>query len=168
MVMILAAVLLSVGAGVILPFELFFTGTLYNIFISFNTAQDIRSFVVNQSNVTCTLQRAREFLNIAAENNSDRIFCDAFEEGNIISRASTYICDPDKTLTEEATTFSLYFVYLAIANFVVLFLAHILWTISAYRQSHRLRVLLYRAILRHDIAWFDTNDLSRLGPTFLK
>ena len=101
-------------------------------------------------------------------NNSTQIFCDVFQEGNVINSASFYVCDPDTTLTEEARDLSVYFGIFAAGVFVTWFLAHSLWSISAYRQSKRVRIAFYRAILRHDIGWFDTNDTSILGPLFVK
>ena len=163
--MILVATATSIISGVAVPVDSVLTGRLFNIFISFNSAQGILGSLINQSN--CTQHLAQTLLNSAA-NNSDRIFCDAFEQGNVINSASMFICDPVQTLNEETITHSLYFVYLAIGIFVAQFSSHILWTITASRQSRRMRITFYRAILKHEIGWFDTNDLSRLGSIFLK
>ena len=167
-VMILLAILLSLISGVALPVESYLTGRLLNVFISFNAADDISDFIAaNFSNQTCTLQFVQQLLDNASSV-SDNIFCDVFEEGNVANSASMFVCDPTDTLNDETSRFSLYFVYLAIGIFVTFFSSHILWTISASRQSKRIRIALYKAILNHPIDWFDTTDVSQLGTQFLK
>ena len=152
-------------SGAVIPMELFVFGELFNTFISYNTAQHI--ILKSIINGTCTRDVAQQLINSIA-NTSDRIFCDATQEGNVINSASAFVCDPDQTLTEEVTTYSLYFVYLGVAIFVAYFLGHILWTVSASRQSKRLRIAYYKAVLEHNISWFETNDVSRLAPDYLK
>ena len=167
-VMISMAILFSVISGTIVPVEAILMGRLFNIFISYNTADQLHQVLVSiNGNNTCTTNTAQQILNGLA-NSSDEIFCDATRQGNVISSASRFACDPDTTLTEEATVFSLYFVYLGIGTFVFMFLTNTLWNISALRQSKRLRIAYYKAVLHHSISWFETNDVSTLGPDFLK
>ena len=165
--MILMAILFSVITGTIIPLESIIMGQLFGIFISYNTADRLHPLLITNGSITCTTETAQLMLNSFA-NVSDQIFCDATREGNVISSASTFLCDPDQTLREEATTYSLYFVYVGVATFVFKFLTNVFWTITALRQSKRLRIEYYRAILQHNISWFDTNDVSRVGPEFLK
>ena len=168
MVMVVGAVLFSILSGFGIPTEAVLIGQLINTFISCNAAQDITDSFVNFSIENCTQSRVQELLNSGSGNNSDRIFCDAFERGNVINSASMFVCDPIETLTEETHAHSLYFVYLAVGVFVTHILAYVLWSVSASRQSRRLRIAFYRAIMKHDIAWFETNDVSQLGHRFLK
>ena len=163
--MISIAVLFSMVSGALIPMELFVFSELFNNFISYNAAQNILTSDID--NGTCTRDVAQQFINSIA-NTSDRIFCDATQEGNVINSASAFVCDPDQTLTEEVTTYSLYFVYLGVAMFIAYFLSHMLWTVSASRQSKRLRIAYYKAVLEHNISWFETNDVSRLAPDYLK
>ena len=162
--MVLVAIVLSILAGTAIPLESFLTGQL---FISYNAAEQFSDFTLNITNFTCTPNSVRQLLAVAS-NNSNRIFCDAFQQGNVLNSASEFACDPDQTLIDEATTFSLYFVYVAVGTFVTHFIAHILWTVSASRQSRRMRIAFYRSVLQHKIGWFETNDTSQLGPLFLK
>ena len=171
------AVLFSMISGATIPLHLFVLGEQYNSMISYNAAQNINDIngtytrnlaqKINDVNETCTRDVAQQFLNSIA-NTSDRIFCDATQEGNVISSASAFVCDPDQTLTEEVTTYSLYFVYLGVVRFVAYFLAHILWTVSASRQSKRLRIAYYKAVLGHSVSWFETNNIYILGADYLK
>ena len=167
-IMIVMAILFSMITGTLIPLQSILMGKLFNIFISYNTADQLHPFLVSvNGNDTCTTNIAQQILNRLA-NSSDEIFCDATRRGNVINSASTYVCDPDQTLTAEASTHSLYFVYLGVGTFVCMLLTDTLWNISALRQSKRLRIEYYRAILRHKISWFEINDVSRLGPEFLK
>ena len=160
------AILLSVITGTLIPLESVIIGQFFNIFISYNAASQLPTSFID-GNITCTTNTAQQILNSLA-NISDQIFCDATREGNVINSASNFVCDPDQTLTEQTTTLSLYFVYLGVGTFVLMFLDDAIWAISALRQTKRLRLEYYRAILRHNISWFETNDVSRLGPEFLK
>ena len=167
--MVALATLLSIASGAAIPLESFLVGRLYNIFISYNTGEQLSNLLFgNATNGSCTTAEAQQLLGQNTTNSSTQIFCDVFQEGNIINSASFYVCDPDTTLTEEARDLSVYFGIFAAGVFVTWFLAHSLWSISAYRQSKRMRVAFYRAVLRHDIDWFNTNDTSILGPLFVK
>ena len=165
--MVLIAIVLSILAGAAIPLESFLSGELVNVFISYNAAEQLSDFTVNITNMTCTPSIVQQLL-VTATNSSNQIFCDALQQGNILNSASTFACDPDRTLTVEATKFSLYFVYVAIGTFMTHFIAHILWTVSASRQSRRMRIAFYQSVLQHKIGWFETNDTSTLAPLFLK
>ena len=89
--------------GTLIPMESIIMGQFFNIFISYNTASQLPiSFNVG-GNITCTTNTAQKLLNSLA-NISDQIFCDATREGNVINSASNFVCDPDQTLTEQATS----------------------------------------------------------------
>ena len=162
--MVLAAVLLTIMSGFAIPLESFLTGQLFNIFISFNAAEKLFD-TINSTRDACKLEFVQQLLSNTTNKN---IFCDAREQGNVIYSASMFVCDPLKTVTDEVTTHSLYFVYLAVGVFVTYSLANTLWMISAARQSRRIRIAFYRATLQHEIGWFETNDVSRIGPQFIK
>ena len=165
LVMITVAILFSIASGVAQPLEMLLTGQFFNIFISYNAALRLSDFVNNaSSNVNCSVDLIQQLLT----NSSNGISCDPFEQGNVDSSASTFVCDPDQTLTDETTAHSLYFVYLAVGTFLTQFVSHMFWTISATRQTKRMRIAFYRSILRHEIGWFDTNDTSTLGPLYMK
>ena len=177
--MISTALLFSMISGATIPLHLFVLGEQYNNMISYNAAQNINDIngtytidvaqhiILMRENGTCTREVAQQFINSIA-NTSDRIFCDATQEGNVINSASAFVCDPDQTLTEEVTAYSLYFVYLGVVRFVAYFLAHTLWTVSASRQSKRLRIAYYKAVLSHSVSWFETNNIYILGADYLK
>ena len=168
--MVIVASLMSVAAGLAELFEPFLTGKMYNIFLSYKRAQSL-SFVLenltNATNGTCTTKEVQQLLNNASQSNAG-IFCDATEHGNVVNSASSYICDPDQTLVEEVTTYSIYFALLAAITFIARFLAMSLWNVSAYRQSMRMRISFFQSLLRHEIGWFETTDTTIFGPLFVK
>ena len=49
----------------------------------------------------------------------------------------------------------------AAIGFGVLVVAYVevaFWLVASHRQAHRMRIELFRAILRQDMAWFDTKE----------
>ena len=122
--------------------------------------------IYNVTSIQCT-QDLVQVLVQNGSNRSQRTLCDIYEPGNVINTASTFVCDPTATLTDETTMYSLHFVYLAIGVFVSDLLAQLLWTVSASRQSKRMRIAFYKATLNRSIGWFDTSDVSQLGAHFL-
>ena len=168
--MIIVATLMSVASGLAEAFEPFLVGKMYNMFISYKRAHSF-SFVLanltNGTNGTCTTKAVQQLLNNASQSNEE-IFCDASEQGNVVNSASIYVCDPDQTLVKEVSTYCIYIAVLAATVFIIYFLSMSLWSVSAYRQSRRIRVVFFKSILKHKIGWFETNDTTILGPLFVK
>jgi len=46
---------------------------------------------------------------------------------------------------------------------VVAYIRVTLWLQASHRQSQRIRIELFRAVLRQEIGWFDTNKAGELG-----
>ena len=161
---------MTVVSGLCEPVESFLVGRLYNILISYERAQSL-SFVLanltNSTNGTCTTEDVQQLLSNASQSN-DEILCDASEPGNVVNIASTYVCDPDQTLVEEVTTYCIWFAVLAATVLIARFMAIFLWSMSAHRQSRRMRSAFFQAILRHEISWFENKDTTTLGPLFVK
>lgn len=150
-------------SGASIPIETFLFGRMFSIFVSFNVAEQITA------NINVTEQCTSDLVPLLVRNGSNGsqgTFCDISEPGNVISTASIYVCDPKATLIDETTAHSLYFVYLAIGVFVSDLFAQLMWTISASRQSKRMRVAFYNATLNRSISWFDTSDVSQLATHF--
>ena len=168
--MIVVATLMSIASGLSKSAEAFLTGRMYNIFISYERAQSLSLLLVNFTNTnngTCNTKAVQELLNNASQSNEE-IFCDASEQGNVVNSASSYVCDPDQTLVEDVTTYSIYFAVLAASAFITYSMGTFLWSVSAYRQSRRMRIAFFQSILRHEIGWFETKDTVILGPLFVK
>ena len=159
------AILMSIASGLASPVESFLTGRLLNTFISYKAAQEFAS-VITIFNGSCTTALVQEYLTNTTNISMD-IFCDVKDEGNIFNSASNFICDPEETLVENVTTFSIYFVIVAAVVFLSNALAHFFWALSAYRQSRRMRTAFYQALLEQEVGWFETNNTSHLASLFV-
>ena len=157
---------MSIASGMATPVESYLTGRVFNVFISYKAAQSF-SFAPLIINGSCTTTAVQEILTNAT-NKSLGLFCDVSKEGNTLNSASNFICDPDQTLVEETTTLSIALAILAAVVLLTRFLSNFLWTLSAYRQSRRMRIAFYQSVLRQEIGWFETNDTSKLRPLYVK
>ena len=168
-IMIILATLMSIASGMATPVESYLTGRLFNVFISYKAAQPF-SFAPLIINGSCTTTAVQEILTNATNMSLEslELFCDVSEEGNALNSASNFICDPDQTLVEETTTLSIGLAILAAVLLLTRFLSNFLWTLSAYRQSRRMRIAFYQSVLRQEIGWFETNDTSKLRPLYVK
>ena len=168
--MIVVATLMSIASGLAEATESVLIGRMYDIFISYERGQSL-SFVLanltNATNGTCTTKEVQQLLNNASQSNAG-IFCDATEQGNVVSSASSYVCDPDQTLVEEVTTYCIYFAALGATFFITRLMSISLWSMSAHRQSRRMRIAYFQSVLKHEISWFEMNDTTTLGPLFVK
>ena len=55
------------------------------------------------------------------------------------------------------------FLDIACGVIVLAFLQIACWLMAAYRQAQKIRVTLFRAIMRQEIGWFDTHDAGELN-----
>ncbi|XP_057304790.1 ATP-dependent translocase ABCB1-like isoform X3 [Hydractinia symbiolongicarpus] len=94
--------------------------------------------------------------------------------GELIEEFVDFAKDINGTTSIEDTMkdFAVYYVYVAIGMFVCSFLQAALWSVSAVRQIHRIRIHFFQSILRQDIGWFDVNEggglTSRLSDDLTK
>lgn len=59
-----------------------------------------------------------------------------------------------------------YAIYFSILGFVVLVVAYgqvAFWTLSAGRQTKRIRKLFFHCIMQQDIGWFDVTETGELN-----
>ena len=54
------------------------------------------------------------------------------------------------------------YAYAAVGSWIVGYMQCAFWSISAIRQTHRIRLKFLNAILRQDIGWFDINEAGGL------
>ena len=165
--MIVAAILVAIVSGIAVSSQSFLMGKYFNIFISYKTAQSFTSVAQMFPNGSCNTPAVVELLGNST-NSSDQLFCDIAQEGNVFSSSASYICDPDEELIKQAESLAIQFAILAASAFTANFLTIALWNISAYRQTKRIRIAFYRSLLKHDISWFETTEIAKLGPSFVK
>lgn len=70
----------------------------------------------------------------------------------------------------EESTRKIAYWYVGIAH-VFLFSGYMMmagWGISSERQNHKIRLAVFRSILRQDIAWFDYHDAGELNSRLVE
>lgn len=90
--------------------------------------------------------------------NSTTYFC------NISELYPNYITStqPDFLLKDRVSILSYYCIAIAALLFISAFLSNVLWTISALKQTRRMRLAFLQAILRQDIGYYDVNPPLQL------
>lgn len=82
--------------------------------------------------------------------------------GQLIQEFIDFETNSIDSIVDSMKTFALYYVAIAAGMFVCSFFQAALWSISAVRQVHRLRIHFFKSILRQDIGWFDLNESGGL------
>ena len=61
------------------------------------------------------------------------------------------------------TNVALWYIGVAVADLVFAWIGLGLWGLSAERQIHKMRIIMFRNIIRQEIGWFDTHSSGELG-----
>ncbi|XP_033639476.1 LOW QUALITY PROTEIN: ATP-dependent translocase ABCB1-like [Asterias rubens] len=69
---------------------------------------------------------------------------------------------PTTSPTDTITEYSIYYAILGVIIMIIAYLQNMLWNTAAERQIHKIRLQFFRAILRQEIAWFDTHKAGEL------
>jgi ABC-type multidrug transport system fused ATPase/permease subunit len=146
--MIILGTVMAVAAGLALPGHIILFGDVINEFVFHELAETLQTQSMNATNV----------------DNGTEFFCSRTDAGDSFSsNLGRYFANPDSTLLTETGLYSLYYVGLATGVLIATFLATVLWNISAYRQTRRMRMAFYHSILRQEIGWFDVSDANELS-----
>lgn len=70
--------------------------------------------------------------------------------------------DPEGQFEDEILTIALYFIWAGIGAFAVTYMQNAFFTLTATRQTIRMRNAYLVAILRQEIAWFDQTPSGEL------
>lgn len=163
--MIIAGTFLAIAGGVALPGHMLMFGRVINQFVYYSIADNNFTAVRNITGELCTTTVVTNLLqNTTVMEVSNQTGCLAGNQGSrVFDNVLRYVCDPQETLRGEIRLYSLYYVGLATAVLIVIFLATVFWNVSAYRQTRRMRLAFYRAILRQEVGWFDVNEAGGLS-----
>ena len=143
--MILLGTVMAVAAGVARPGHILLFGQVINQFVYYDLA--INSATLPNSTA-----------------NQTGYFCSESSSGqDITANLLLFMSDPDATLLREIGLFCLYYIGIGGGVFITVYLATVLWNISAYRQTRRMRMAFYRSILRQEIGWFDVTGANELS-----
>ena len=158
--MIIGGTFLAIAGGVALPGHMLMFGRVINQFVYYSLANNF-STISNMTGDFCTTNLLQNTTMMVVSNQTG---CLAGNQGSrVLGDVLRYVCDPEETLRGEIRLYSLYYIGLATAVLVVIFLATVFWNVSAYRQTRRMRLAFYRAILRQEVGWFDVNEAGGLS-----
>ena len=171
--MIVIGMVMAIASGVALPGHILLFGRIINRFVYYEVALEQTeniTMLANASGLTCdafvkTISSLPADMSGAMGNTSANMSLGLFCEGtntSVFEGLSQFICDPTGTLESEITLFALYYVGIGTGVLIASFIATLFWNITAYRQSRKMRVVFYRAILRQEIGWFDVNETAQL------
>ena len=66
-------------------------------------------------------------------------------------------------LEEKMGEFAIWYVIMAVGNFIVAYLQTATWAIVAERLTYKIRLALFRSVMYQDIAWFDSHDAGEVN-----
>jgi ABC-type multidrug transport system fused ATPase/permease subunit len=157
--MIVVGTLMAILAGCGLPGHMLLFGDVIDRFISHDLADNLTSQFNITSNISLSVLEE-----LSMGNNGSGYFCN-FTEDSSSSNILKFILSPDRDqqLQMEVGLYSIYYLGLATALFLVSFISVLFWNISAYRQTRRMRLAFFKSIMRQDIGWFDVNPSAELS-----
>lgn len=169
--MIFFGFITAVASGVALPAHMLLFGRVINSFVFHQTVtaetdglsvSGAIQELADMMNVSCSQEL---FLNNSAMlgarmNASQTLLCNQTDS---LDNVLPFVCDPGAELQSQLLLFSYYYIALATAVLIALFVATIFWNVSAYRQTRRIRLNFYHSILHQDIGWFDVNKANELS-----
>lgn len=178
---------MTVAAGVALPGHMLLFGRVINLFVSYSivtaSSEGMGPSIASQvqaasaaMNTSCTTDLVRNIfaanrknidslLNMPGTSNDTVLLCPPPTNGtnDVFESLISFACDPAGQLRWEVAKFSLYYLGLATGVLVAVFVATVLWNISAYRQTRKMRNAFYKSILHQEIGWFDVNEANELS-----
>lgn len=168
--MILIGIVAAIASGIALPGHMLLFGGAINQFVYhdaiINSNVSIAgSLPPNQScEATVDFFQSNSQLLLNQDQGSMNHYCSNSTSGvNLIIGILGYVCDPGGTLLWQVGLYSIYYIALATGVFIVTFCATVVWNVSAYRQSRKMRMAFFRSILRQDIGWFDVTGVNELS-----
>lgn len=167
----------SIVSGAALPAHIYLYGQVINQFVFYQQADTIYSPIVQS--LADTMNRSCEYVRdlarngtidltlnvINSSNSSDSFIC---QQTSVSSNALRGVCDPDGTLIEEINKFTFIYIGLGFGVLIVLVFSIMLWNITAYRQTQKIRKAFYKSILRQDIEWFDVTKTAQLNTRLVE
>ncbi|KAM8967104.1 ATP-binding cassette sub-family B member 5-like [Pelodytes ibericus] len=72
-------------------------------------------------------------------------------------------CDQFKPLSEQMTTFSLYYVAVGVGVIVCGYVQVSFWVLAAARQTQKMRKMFFHSVLSREMSWFDVTKSGELN-----
>ena len=155
---LLAAVL----HGAVLPASMFVFGEMINLYIFQNLTAEIWSNLNNNT-----------FLPNSQDPNCSRVLMlvENITSSTNLPPAFTnidYECRTESQFFEVLLYYVYGFLGLGVGSFLLGFTQVSTFSLAAKLQVHRIRKILYKAILRQNIAWFDENKAGELNSRLVE
>ena len=156
-----AGLLAAVLHGAVLPASMFVFGEMINLYVFQNLTAEIWSSLNSLNNIT--------FLPNSQDPNCSRImdYISSFNSPPALSNVQ-YMCRTESQFFAELLNYVYGFVGLGVGSFLLGFIQVSTFSLAAKLQVHRIRKVLYRAILRQNIAWFDENKPGELNSRLVE
>ena len=162
--------LTAIGHGIALPLLMLVFGEQIDIFIY----QEQSSLAASCLNVSRNCMEEFTLMpdQFQCFNESENFNLTAFmmdparltlDESVRIIFGDTARCLTDGEFKDEVIIFSIYFVVIAVVAFVFGYLEISFYQMACERQVRKIRLEFYRAILRQNIGWFDSNPSGELA-----
>ena len=169
--MMVSGFCLSVVAGLAFPLSWLLFGKIVDAFIYHNTV----TREVDNTTVSLLAQSQAQSLNMSCDTlvHQDSSVLDNISDINPIrclsnnqatrQHIANFACEPSSQLQSEILVIALYYLGVAAVNLLTAFTGSLLFTLSASRQTQKIREAFYHSILHQDISWFDTSNTSELS-----
>ena len=160
--------LMSIGSitgiihGVSLPLLMLFFGELINFFV-YQEQTTVVASCLNISSSSCSnlfLRDPNITLPCGLDSNNTFTLDKAVEDifGGDITQ-----CLTDDDFTDEIHLYGIYFTLLGFGVFLMAYLEISFFQMACERQVKKIRLFFYRAVLRQNIGWFDSNPSGELA-----
>ena len=186
--MMVVGVIMAIIAGCALPIHMLLFGRVINQFVYYQIAVDDVIPIItvnfdtlnsNSCNISLSCDQyvgrvvdgtlltifntsCAEGTNFTLIDLGEAHFC-SNEGSDVFDNVLEFVCDPEDTFYDEITLFSIYYVGLATAVLISMFVAFLFWNLSGYRQTLRMRNAFFASILKQDIGWFDVTASAQLS-----
>ena len=159
--LMLVGLLAAIAHGAVLPVSMLVFGQMVNLFvfhsISANITATVNGTLLNELPANCPLVNLtiREIRNMSGE-----------ALGTFGS--DSFVCTTSEDLFNGLNIYVAGFVGLAVGSMLLGFFQVSTFSLAAMRQTHRIRKMFYRSILRQNVAWFDENKAGELNSRLVE
>ncbi|XP_078273190.1 ATP-dependent translocase ABCB1-like isoform X1 [Rhinoraja longicauda] len=94
---------------------------------------------------------------------TDSFVLDALMKNITANSTLNATADFTETLEEQMTRFSYYYVGLGAGVLIAAFMQISFWSLAAARQTKKIRMDLFHAVLRQEIGWFDVSEVGEIN-----
>lgn len=156
--------LTAIGHGISLPLLMLVFGELIDFFI----------YQEQSASLAACLNVSRSCGNVFQSNTTFQLPCkDDFNSSGFVGLSlsesvravfgDSARCLTDDEFTDQVVIYCVYFVIIAVVVFVFAYIQISFFQMACERQVRKIRLEFYRAILKQNIGWFDSNPSGELA-----